>query len=103
MGILDMLFGSSVDQSKVKEKLDNGAIIIDVRTPGEFQGGHVSGSRNIPLNEIAQKTKQIKSLKKPVVLCCASGNRSGQATEHLQKAGVDCINGGGWKQVNNLV
>ena len=103
MGILDMLFGSSVDQSKVKEMLDNGAVIIDVRTPGEFQGGHVSGSKNIPLNEIAQKAKKIQSLKKPVVLCCASGNRSGQATEYLQKAGVDCINGGGWKQVNSLV
>ena len=51
--------------------------IIDVRSYGEFMGGHVAGSINIPLQEITQRLDEIKALPKPVILCCASGNRSG--------------------------
>jgi phage shock protein E len=75
-------------------------IIIDVRTPGEYMGGHVAGSINIPLQEIQQRVDEIKALHKPVVLCCASGNRSGQATAFLKNQGIDCENGGSWLSVN---
>jgi len=100
MGFFDSMFGTSTGNSPVKQMLDNGAVIIDVRTPAEFQGGHVAGSKNIPLQVIHTKVDEIKNLGKPVVLCCASGNRSGQATGFLKSHGVDCINGGGWMQVN---
>ena len=63
--------------------------IIDVRSYGEFMGGHVAGSINIPLQEITQRLDEIKALPKPVILCCASGNRSGQDQrqhEHDAKA-----------------
>ena len=53
--------------------------IIDVRSPLEFQGGHVVGSVNIPLNEIPQKLAEITAMEGPLVLCCAAGARSAQA------------------------
>lgn len=103
MGILGNIFGSMSGNSKAKELLDQGAVIIDVRTPGEYAGGHVAGSKNIPLNTIGNRVDEIKKMKKPVVLCCASGARSGQATSMLQRQGVECANGGGWMKVNGLI
>ncbi|HRG90611.1 MAG TPA: rhodanese-like domain-containing protein [Chitinophagales bacterium] len=75
--------------------------VVDVRTPGEFMGGHVAGSINIPLQEIQERLDEIKSLPQPIVLCCASGNRSGQATYFLKQQGIDCSNGGSWLEVNS--
>ena len=74
--------------------------VIDVRTPGEFMGGHVAGSINIPLQELQQRMDEIKSARQPLVLCCASGNRSGQAQHFLASQGIECVNGGSWLQVN---
>ena len=56
--------------------MKNANTIIDVRTPGEFRGGNVKGSINIPLNEIHLRLDEIKQMPQPVILCCASGNRS---------------------------
>ena len=74
--------------------------IVDVRSPGEFMGGHVKGSINIPLQEITKRIDELKKLKQPLVLCCASGNRSGQAFEYLAQEGIECYNGGSWLDVN---
>lgn len=79
---------------------NNKITIVDVRTPGEFMGGNVAGSINIPLNEVQQRLEEIKSLPQPIILCCASGGRSGQATAFLRHHGVDCTNGGSWLDVN---
>lgn len=73
--------------------------IIDVRSHGKFMGGHVEGSMNIPLQEIPDRMEEFKNMKN-IVLCCASGNRSGQATMYLRKNGIDCENGGSWLDVN---
>lgn len=71
--------------------------IIDVRSRGEFSMGNVEGSVNIPLNEIPDNVEDIKNMKRPIVLCCASGNRSGQALNYLLSRDVDdCHNGGSW-------
>ncbi|AWV96928.1 rhodanese-like domain-containing protein [Arcticibacterium luteifluviistationis] len=87
----------------VKELIKNNlGTIIDVRTIGEFQGGHVAGSKNIPLNEVPARLDEIKQLPMPLILCCASGNRSGQATGYLSANGVECHNGGSWMDVNYL-
>ncbi len=79
---------------------ENKATIVDVRTPGEFSGGHVADSINIPLQEIQARLTEIKSLKSPLILCCASGGRSGQASYFLSQQGVECYNGGSWLDVN---
>lgn len=75
-------------------------VVIDVRTPAEFMGGHVAGSINIPLQEIQQRVDEIKTMQHPIVLCCASGGRSQQATQYLKSLGIDCENGGSWMDVN---
>lgn len=76
--------------------------IVDVRTYEEFCGGSVADSINIPLNEIPSKIEELKSLKAPLILCCASGGRSGQAHHYLSQLGIECYNGGSWLEVNFL-
>lgn len=77
--------------------------IVDVRTPAEFRGGHVLGSINIPLNEVVDRSEEIMQLKQPVIFCCASGGRSGQATAYFKAQGLNCENGGGWLEVNSKI
>ncbi len=76
--------------------MKNTKTIIDVRTPGEFRTGNVEGSINIPLDQLYLKLEEIKQLKQPLVLCCASGNRSSQAMTLLRSNGISCENGGSW-------
>lgn len=102
MGLLGSLFGGG-GSADAKRLIDEGAVIIDVRTPAEFSGGHVANSKNIPLQQIQSKEKEIMNLKKPVVFCCASGGRSGQATSYFKQKGLNCANGGGWTSVNAMV
>ncbi len=79
---------------------ENKGTIVDVRTPEEFNGRHVAGAINIPLQEIIQRVEELKNLKTPLILCCASGNRSGQAHRYLSQQGIECYNGGSWLDVN---
>ncbi len=82
---------------------DADSAIIDVRSPGEFMGGNVSGSINIPLQEIERRIEEFKGVKGQIVLCCASGNRSGMATQMLRQKGFDNVhNGGSWLDVNHV-
>lgn len=74
--------------------------IVDVRSHEEFMGGHVAGSINIPLQTIPERVEELKGLHSPLILCCASGNRSGQAQYFLSQQGLDCHNGGSWLDVN---
>ena len=83
----------------IKEKAGT---IVDVRTPEEFMGGSVAGAINIPLHEIPNRMDELKNLPAPLVLCCASGNRSGQANHYLAAQGIECCNGGSWLDVNYL-
>lgn len=100
MGLLDFLgFGNK--SNSIQEFKEKGAVIIDVRSQGEFAGGHIKGAKNIPLNEIENKINDIKKLNKPVIACCASGMRSSQATSILKQNGIDAINGGGWQSLQN--
>ena len=74
-------------------------VVVDVRTPAEFMGGHVGGSVNIPLNEIPQRMDELKRMGM-VVLCCASGARSMNAAMYLKQNGIECVDGGPWTNVN---
>ncbi|WP_456457701.1 rhodanese-like domain-containing protein [Reichenbachiella sp.] len=102
MGLLD-LFGFGKRKEQMKEALRNGAIIVDVRTPGEFMGGHVDGSENIPLGSISSQLSKLKAKGKPVVFCCASGMRSGSAASQARSAGIVAYNGGGWMSLNGVM
>ncbi len=81
----------------IKEKQGT---IVDVRTTDEFRGGNATGTINIPLQEIQSRIDELKNLKQPLVLCCASGNRSGRAMQFLSQQGIECYNGGSWLNVN---
>ena len=91
-------FGPSVD---LAELVKNGAVIIDVRTKGEYAGGHVKGSINIPLDQLNSNLKKIKK-DDVVITCCASGMRSASAKSILKSSGYENVhNGGGWMSLNN--
>ena len=88
---------------EVPSYLEKGAKVIDVRSEMEFKQGHPKGAINIPLDRLGANKDKIMSMKKPVIFCCASGNRSGQATSRMKKEGLDCINGGAWTSVNSKI
>lgn len=85
---------------ELTDYINHGASIIDVRTPGEFMGGSVTGAINIPLNEITERIEEIKKMQTPLIFCCLSGARSGQATDFCNGLGIESINGGPWQNVN---
>lgn len=97
MGILSWLgFGDS----GLKKALAAGAAIVDVRTPHEFDQGKIPGSINIPVDRLSSQLNKLKSLDKPIVLCCASGTRSGMGRSILKKAGLqEVYNGGSWQSL----
>ncbi|MEX2483415.1 MAG: rhodanese-like domain-containing protein [Brumimicrobium sp.] len=104
MGFFDrILNNNSVSSEKLKAMIANGAYLVDVRSSGEFSGGSGEGAVNIPLDQIANRTDELKG-KDSIVVFCRSGNRSGQAKSILEQKGFEnVINGGTWEQVNNLI
>ena len=89
--------GSNVDYSELKTR---GAQIIDVRSKGEYESGHIRGSINIPLPFLSAQSNRIKK-DRPVITCCASGMRSATAKSILQSNGFPEVhNGGGWHGLN---
>jgi len=95
MGLLS-LFGKQEEKQDLKTLVAEGALIIDVRTPGEFNTGHVVGSKNIPLDALAVQISDLKKLNVAIITCCASGMRSGVAASQLKSVGIEAINGGSW-------
>lgn len=87
--------GRKATMTIVRQKIEAGASIVDVRTPEEFRGGGYPGAVNIPLQVLAARLGEIPK-DRPVVLYCASGGRSALAARQLQKAGFpDVTNAGG--------
>lgn len=81
--------------------MEEGAMIIDVRTVGEFSYGHIEGSINIPVDKLVHKISRLKSKSKPIITCCASGSRSASAKSILQANGyTNVYNGGAWNRLN---
>tara|TARA_B110000003_G_C16386999_1_gene432794 strand:- start:132 stop:482 length:351 start_codon:yes stop_codon:yes gene_type:complete len=94
------------DNTDYKSMLDNGGIIIDVRSEAEFYSGHIENSLNIPLGNFSSKIDQFKDKDQPIITCCASGMRSAGAARILSAKGyTNVVNGGGWsslqKKLNN--
>lgn len=91
------LFGTSVNYT---ELIENGALVIDVRSPQEFKSGHAKKSKNIPLNNLKSKTASLKG--KEIILVCKSGGRAGIAKSLLRKEGITAHNLGPWQRAKNL-
>lgn len=100
MGILSSLFKSS-KKDELKEKVQNGALLLDVRTKEEYRAGRAPGSINIPLDDLAAETERLEQ-GVPVVVVCASGARSEYAASFLKSKGFEAHNGGSWLSFMNL-
>lgn len=100
LSFIKSLFGPGTDY---KELMAKGALIIDVRSPGEFSGGHIKGSQNIPVDKISNHADKLKKTGKPIITCCASGMRSGVAAGVLKQNGIEAYNGGAWNLLRNKI
>ena len=86
------------------ELIAKGAQIIDVRSRGEYAGGHLKGSVNIPLDQLQDHLKKLKSPDHPIITCCASGMRSGSAKSYLKGQGYSNVhNGGSWQSLKKYI
>lgn len=102
MSFLNFLFGGG-DSTDLKPLIEEGAFLVDVRTPGEFAGGNVKGSVNIPLDSLQNQLAKFKN-KKHIIVFCRSGSRSGMAKNILEQNGFkNVVNGGTWEQVKLFV
>ncbi len=86
-----------------KELVKNGAIIVDVRSVAEYKTGHISRSRNYPLDTLHSKIADLKKINKPVITVCRSGARSSVAKGILKTAGIEVYNGGAWASLKNKI
>ena len=87
-------FGPGVNYA---ELVKEGAIILDVRSKGEFAGGHIKGAINISVDTLRNNLSKLKDKNQPIITCCASGMRSASAKSILKSNGYTQVyNGGGW-------
>jgi phage shock protein E len=86
------------------ELLNQGAIILDVRSTAEYASGHLKGSLNIPVDALASNLDKLKNKNIPIITCCASGMRSAAAKSILLNKGYSAVyNGGGWSVLKNKI
>ena len=89
--------GSKTDYAQLVKE---GAIILDVRSRGEFESGHIRGSMNIPVDQLLNNLNKLKDKRKTIITCCASGMRSVSAKNLLKSKGYsEVYNGGGWSSL----
>ena len=94
-------FGPKVDYA---ELVKNGATILDVRTKGEYQGGHIKGSINISVDSLHKNFSKLRNKNKPIITCCASGMRSSSAKRILKANGyTEVYNGGAWNSLQSKI
>lgn len=90
-------------KSELRHMLNEGAVIIDVRTPFEYSSGHIKGSKNIPLAILKERLEEIRQYNKPLITVCQSGMRSNTAKSFLEAKGLRVLNGGSWVALNNII
>lgn len=102
MGIFNNIFGGNTNEN-LSKLVNEGAFLVDVRTPEEFAEGNVKESINIPLDQVAVNLDKFKG-KESIVVFCRSGNRSGQAKNILEQNGfTNVTNGGTWQDINDVI
>lgn len=94
-----------ISREAARRLLKNGALIIDVRTSGEFNSGHLENSINIPLDEIDFAVpKRVKNKNQALLLHCASGIRSGVARKRLNNLGyANAFNLGSFSRAKKIL
>lgn len=93
--------GPGVDYAQLVKE---GAIILDVRSKGEYAGGHIKGSLNISVDALQHNLDKLKDKNKPIITCCASGMRSASAKSILESKGYSIVhNGGSWHSLQTKI
>ena len=104
MGLLEFLRGPDMDAGVAQCRQTPGAVLLDVRTPEEYRGGHIPGSRNLPLDALQGVTDAVPDKGTPLFVYCRSGARSGQAVRLLGQMGYTRVtNIGGIMQYQGKV
>lgn len=81
---------NNVGAAEATRLINNDAVVVDVREPGEFSVGHIAGARNIPLGKLGDRSNELEKFKgQPLVVCCAAGGRSSRACQQLKKLGFE--------------
>jgi rhodanese-related sulfurtransferase len=97
--IKKMLGMTTVDYAALVKQ---GAVILDVRSKGEYAGGHIKGSINISVDQLKNNLNRLPDKSKPIITCCASGMRSASAKSILESNGYQQVyNGGGWSSLQH--
>lgn len=103
LGLLALLWfrGQGASPAMLQALSARNAQRVDVRTPGEYAGGHAPGTMNIPLDQLARRAGELDKAR-PVLLCCASGSRSALAVSLLKAQGFKAVNAGPWGRLVDL-
>ena len=91
MGLFDFFHRPSMDQGLTQWRETPGAVLLDVRTPEEYAGGHIPGSRNLPLDRLDGVGKAVPDRDTPIFVCCLSGARSRRAAVLLGRMGYAAV------------
>ena len=103
MGFFSNIFGGSATDENLTKLINEGAFLVDVRTPAEFSAGHVKSSVNIPIDMVQNQLGKFKD-KNHIIVFCRSGNRSAQAKSILESNGfTNVTNGGTWEDINQIL
>lgn len=96
----------AIDVDTLRDELDQGRPLVDVRQPDEYEQAHAPGARLIPLGEVPDRVDEIPT-DETVYVICRSGGRSGKAVEYLRGKGIDAVNVAGgtlaWVEAGNPV
>lgn len=96
---------STKDPATARAMIAAGATVIDVRTPEEYEAGHLPGAINLPVDTLSARLADLDALVganqgAPIVVYCGSGRRAGTAKEQLSAAGyTQVVNGGGFSEL----
>jgi rhodanese-related sulfurtransferase len=103
LSFLKSLFKKKESDEVIKQYIDDGAFLVDVRTVTEYKTGSADGAVNIPLNSIINHIDQFKN-RETIIVFCRSGSRSSLAKGILTRRGfTKVINGGTWERIQKII
>ena len=105
VGYIYMKRSGQVSSKDATEYLRNGAIIVDVRNPNEFEAGHLMRAQNMPLDRIEMlATSMVRDKNKPLLLHCSTGMRSSMAKKKLEALGyTNVFNLGSYDRAGKII
>ena len=102
-GLFNNAEENSPSADEIRDFMKQGAVFLDVRTPMEYEEGHIENAPNIPVQIIHERLDEIKVMPQPIITYCRSGVRSGQATIFLEKNGIKSMNAGGFIDLKQIL